>query len=167
MSLVLVGNRIGKAMHSVKDELIGARLLGWMVRESNGANWWVAGVAGDGRLLAWDSSAQGHIEPPKEKKYYAIRVITALHQLGELPGTWLVGWLDDCKRFYLLYKDQDGDIQIPIECDKSWLVIREWEMDTWVKMAVGAYGQWLEFHENMEYSKGQKIMLAAGQKPKH
>ena len=54
---------------------------------------------------------------------------------------------------------------MPIDCEKSWLVIREWEMDSWKNLAMMAYGQLLEYNENMELSKGQQYKKAAGEKP--
>lgn len=156
--------KLNSVCHTVSDRQIEARLLQWMLTEANHTNWWVCGATHDGKVVCWDSAADRRTPYliPKDRQYYAVRVLSKLHELG-LPGTWLVGWIDDCKRFYLLWKDDDGDIQIPIECDRSWLSLREWDMDTWASMAMTAYLQWQEMERVVDASPNQRFSPANGE----
>lgn len=165
MSLIIPGEGHGKSIHGLDDRLIGARLLGWMVRESNGTNWWIVALAHDGKVVSWDSSGQNLLVIPKDRQHFAIRVLSALNADAGEDGLWLVAWFDDCKRFYMLWKDQDGDIQIPIESDISWLRLREWSPHDFVKQAAAAFVTWEKWHENMEYGRAQQIKLANGERP--
>ena len=167
--ILLPGSGFGKSVHGLDDRLIGARLLGWMVRESAGTNWWICGLTHDGKIIAWDSTAQAAsldtaLDIGKHKTHFAVQVLSALAEVGN-DGTWLVAWFDNCKRFYLLWKDADGDIQIPIEIDVSWLRLREWKAHHFVEHATTAMATWQKIHDNMEYGAGQQKFLAKGDKP--
>jgi hypothetical protein len=171
VSLILQGEGIGKSVHGLEDRLIGARLLGWMVRESAGCNWWICGLTHDGKIITWDSTAQAAsldkaLDVPRDKVHFATQALSALVEVGD-DGTWLVAWIDNCKRFYLLWKDEDGDIQIPIEidCIGGWLKLREWQPRHFVEHATTAMATWKEIHKRMEYGAGQQIKLAKGDKP--
>lgn len=162
MSTIITGEGFGKAVHGIDDRVIGARLLGWMVRECGAANWWICGLTKDGKVLAWDSTGQGTLFIPKDRQHFAMRVLSALAHEASEGGLWLVAWIDDGKRFYLLWKDEDGDIQIPIEIDVGWLRLREWPMQEFVDQAATAFQVWERMHANMDYGRGQQIMLAKG-----
>lgn len=168
-NIILPGHGFGHAVHGLDDRLIGARMLGWMLSEANGTNWWICGLLKDGKIVAWDSTAKAtddkqNLKIPKERELFAINVMSALVEVAE-GGTWLCAWFDDCKRFYLLWKDEDGDIQIPIECDQSWLRLSTWKPDDFCRHAAHAHATWLNLHKNMEYGAGQQIKLAKGEKP--
>lgn len=163
--LIIPGEGFGKSVHGIDDRVIGARLLGWMVRECGTANWWISGLTKDGKILAWDSTGLGTLQIPKDRQHFAVRVMSALAREASEGGLWLTAWIDDGKRFYLLWKDEDGDIQIPIEIDVAWLRLREWPMQEFIDQAAGAFKLWEEFHANMDYSRSQKIMLAKGDRP--
>lgn len=159
---------LGKQVHGVSDQLIEARILEWMMREANGGNWWLLGVTHDGKVIAWDNGAgvQTGLQPPRDREHYALAVLSALNLELAQGGTWMVAWIDDCRRFYLLWRDADGDIQIPIDCDRSWLRFREWGVDVWLRMAGGAWQQWTEIQQNLELRPDQTVRLAAGEAPK-
>ena len=166
--LILPGEGFGKSVHGLDDRLIGARLLGWMTLEANGANWWVCGLLKDGKVIAWDSTAQAtnkvlRLPLPLDRQHFAVRALSGLVEIGE-GGTWLCAWFDNGKRFYMLWKDEDGDIQIPIEVDVGWVRLREWSAGDLVRLASQSFKTWAEIHKNMEYRKGQQIKLAKGEK---
>ncbi len=167
MGQIITGEALGRDVHQLDDRLIGARMLGWMTEECKGANWWVCAATGDGKMIEWDSTALGHYSPDKAQKHYATRILSALHSLECDGGTWLVSWIDNCKRLHLVFKDHDGDIQTCIDSDKSWLIIREWDMDVWKKMATAAIDGWQSMEAVVEISDSQRYKLAAGESRLH
>lgn len=162
---IIEGFGTRSSLHAVDDRLIGARMLGWLNEEAGGSNWWCCAVTQDGHAIEWDSTAVGNYSPDKAKKHYALRILSALANLEPDGGTWLVSWIDDCKKLQLLFKDRDGDIQACVDCDKSWLIIREWPMDAWQRQAEAALDVWRDWWRNMEVKRSQQYRLAAGEKP--
>lgn len=181
MDKTISGDIILRPTHAMADHLIGARLRGWMHVEAGGTmaeidglkvpdlpakvDWWVCGVTADGKVIAWDSTPTQTMPMTQNRRFFAMQVLARLNARASEGGLWLVAWFDGGRRFYLLWKDQDGDIQIPIEIDVPWFRLREWTPDDFLKMAVASHITWSNIHRNMEYREGQQIRLAQGELP--
>jgi hypothetical protein len=156
----------GHSVHALDDRVIGARLLGWMVRQAGPANWWCCWITHDGKIIEKDSAAGTEVVPiPLDRKYFAVNVCTAVNvEVGE-GGVWVAAWFDNCKKFYLLWKDEDGDITLDIEFDQSWLRLRTWHPFDFCAHCKAAIERWSEHQANLELAKGQTVKLAKGERP--
>lgn len=158
----IITSRAG-GTHSLPTEWLGKRMLGWMFLESQGSPWWLCAVTREGsfKLASHDGSQQG---PSVEHEDYAKRVAWHLNQVADHGGAWFTAWIDGV-RFYLLWKDSDGDIQIPIECDLGWHHIADWTPDDWAEQAEQAHAAWTEFYRNIAEQAGplKTVNLAQGQ----
>lgn len=152
--------------HGLPTEWLTKRVVGWMFDEAKGSPWWICALTRDGEFKVSSHCGTG-TGPLVSYQDYAKRVLWHLNRHCHHGGAWLVGWIDNGRRFYLLFKDADGDIQIPIDCDKRWEEIKEWSPDDWAEQAEQAYAIWAEFHRSIEYQRGQQIKLAQGEKPLH
>jgi hypothetical protein len=160
MSL-LITDRTG-GTHGLPTEWLGKRVVGWMSDEANGSPWWLCALTREGKFHY--ASHDGVNAPGEDYISYARRVCRHLNRECHNGGAWLVGWFDNGMRFYLLWKDPDGDIQIPIECDLCWETIREWALEDWAEQAAQALSAWESFHQNMNYRPGQCVKLAQGER---
>lgn len=161
---VIVTDKIGAPGHEVPEDWLRARVRGWMnTTESPGRDFWIGTYTADGRWIYCSSQLDRWATPPSKQKY-AMDVCKHLNRQCAAGGAWLVGWTLEARRFYLLWKDGDGDIQIPIDCDKPFIVIRDWPMHTWENMATAALGVWSEWHRNQEHGKGQQVKRAQGER---
>ena len=112
--IVLDGKISDKNTHSLPTEWLGARLVAWMFDEAGGSKWWLCALTceGDYRYASHDNQHK----PPLDHVEYARNVNRFVNRVANHGGAWVTGWFDDV-RFYMLWKDKDGDLQIPIECD--------------------------------------------------
>lgn len=151
--------RNGKSPHNLRDDLLGARLIPWMFLESGGDDWWLCAITASGEFV---SASNDNIHKPSSDKIdYAQRICRHVNQVANHGGAWVTAWFGN-KRFYLLWKDCDGDIHIPIECDKGWEHIMDWRVCNWAEQAEQAFAVWSDFITNMEISKSQQVCLAKG-----
>lgn len=148
--------------HSLTDELLRARVRGWMNLEAGGHDFWIGTHTTEGRWIHC-ASRRDTYAPSSEKRAFAMRVCLHINKQLTMGGAWLCGWLLDGSRFYLLWKDPDGDIQIPIECDKSFAHISEWELDAWSRLCFEALTAWAEIHAGPELARGQGKLVAQGE----
>ena len=146
------------------DDWLTSRLVPWMFVESGGTAWWVCVLPRDGNFL--ERSHDMVYEPELPQRGFARRVAVALNKHVNNGGAWITGWIDNGLRFYMLWKDRDGDIHIPIDCDKPFIIIRDWEMDRWCAHAQAAYESWLEHYRAVDVDDRNKIRLAQGERPR-
>ena len=153
------------AGHRLSEDLLRARVRGWMERhESPGMDFWIGAYSASGKWI-YCASRRDSYRPPQEQMKYAMDVCRHLNRHVAGEGAWLAGWIRRGREFYLLWKDKDGDIQVPIEAQKPWLVLQRYTLDDWEKHATAALGVWSEWHKNMEYGRGQQVRLAKGEQP--
>lgn len=165
MSEIIVSDRIDGGGHRLSDELLRSRVRGWLERnESPGMAFWVGAYSASGKWI-FCSSNHDRYRPTAELMTYAQDVCRHLNRHVAADGAWLTGWIRGGREFYLLWKDKDGDIQIPIEAQKPWLVLQRYTLDDWEKHATAALGVWSEVHKNMDYGPGQQVHRARGQQP--
>ncbi len=150
--------------HHLQDRWLHARLYQWFMREGS-RKCWVC-IQGEGRWVYW--SKGGKIMPPDDKRRYARAVVHYLNRHCNYDGAWVGAWLDDgWKRFYLLWKDEGGDIQIPMDTagSLSWEGkdgFRNWPMDAWGNLATNAWELWRDAQEAVAAKPEQQISLAKG-----
>jgi len=147
--------------HAVGELELRARVRGWMDHEAAGDNWWIGTFTIDGRWIDC-ASMDDTWRPTAAKQTYALDVCRHLNRAAHGNGAWLCGWIGHTE-FYMLWKDAEGDIQIPASCGRSWRELRNWNVEVWEKHAATMLVKWAEHHKNMEYGKGQQKELARGE----
>lgn len=150
-------------MHALHDNWVASRVPLWMFSEFPGETWWLCAQLADQKLIY--GSYNNHYEPRPARKDYAESVLRHVNRTAGYGGAWMCGWVRDERLFYLLWKDEDGDIQVPIECEKPWFRIREWKVEDWEGQCHMAVQTYLEFIQNLELQTGQTVKLAQGQRP--
>jgi hypothetical protein len=153
-----IHDNVSGATHSVPAEWVASRMVSWMMEESEGRPWWVTGLTPHGKFI--HANFPESYFPKPERQAYAHHICYELNKQLHYGGTWLAGWLHGGNRFYLLWKDRDGDIQIPIDCDKPWHIIRQWPVDSWLNNANAAYETWFQIMEQIEANQDQTVKLA-------
>jgi hypothetical protein len=151
-------------IYRLPEEVIGARVWGFLYFESQG-HYWVCAQLQNGRFRqrGTDLLQGGNWSPGEEKKSYARRVCAAMNKHCRHGGLWFVCWIHDGMQFFLLWKDADGDIHIPIECDKPWIVIREWPMAVWERHGEEAWEAWREVWKAVEPDPAGQALVAQGE----
>lgn len=160
----IIEDRISAPGHNMPEAWLRARVRGWMEVESPDALYWIGSYSADGKWI-FCSSWRDTYRPTDYRMKYAQDVGRHLNREASAGGAWLVGWIRGGHEFYLLWKDPDGDIQIPIEAKKPWIVLQRYTLDDWLKHATAALGVWSEWKRTMEYTNNQTVKLAQGQQP--
>lgn len=158
---IMLPEEAGGARHGVEEKDLRSRVRGWLILESNWNPFWCCADRPDGKLIV---SGYQNCIPPIAKQEFARDVMRHLNRTIANQGAWIVAWLYNGRRFYMLWKDKDGDIQVPIECDRPFFVLRTWNMDDFNRHAVAALGVWSEWHRNLDASKSQGKKVAQGEK---
>ena len=149
-------------LHSLPDKWLGARAVGWMFSETTG-DWWLTSFTGDGKQVC--ASSRPNFIPCAEKQERAKSICRYINKHANNGGAWLAGYLskDLPQEFYLLWKDRDGDIQIPIEFPQSFEELRDkWALDDFLFQADMAISQWGDHMSSLELSNAQRGSLVAG-----
>ena len=149
-------------VHTLDERWLRARVRGWCDLESGGDNFWLGTYTKSGEWI-FCSSSRDTWHPNERRVDYARNVVHHLNRHCNNGGAWLGGWFYAGRRFYLLWKDVDGDLQIPIECDKPWIVLRTYDLAHWEKIAHTAIATWTNWHKNMQYRSGQTKRVAQGE----
>lgn len=153
-------------VHEMPETWLRSRVRGWMeLRESPGLDFWIGTYTADGMNSRWIfcSSRQDNYVPLMHRVVYARDVCRYINRHCAYGGAWLTGWIRGGNEFYLLWKDPDGDIAIPLECDKPFVQILGWPMDVWAQHCNDAIKLRHDWLEAMELSKSQQVKLAQGQ----
>ena len=163
------------SVHTLPEEWLRARVRGWLTQENeyktglNGsatiktAGWWGCTFTAEGKFLEVDGGDEPY-HPSLLEYDLARRVCRFVNRECNHGGAWIVAWCLGGKRFYLVWKDNDGDFQVPIECDLPLHRYLGWSMNDWAEHASQAYSVWCEWHAQMEYTNGQQVKLAQGEK---
>jgi len=166
-TLTVVG-RIEESTHKLEDRWITARVRGWMFKETlNAANpWWLCTVTADRKLI--ESSHDALWKPDDLRRDYAHKACRYVNKHAGFGGVWFVGWIDDAlsggSRFYLCWKDWDGDIQVPVECDLGVEhMMQRFQFGHWANLCAQALQQWGEWRLDMELKPDQMVKHAQGQ----
>ncbi len=166
---IIVDERLTERLHDMPETWLRARVRGWLeVTESPSQAWWIGTYSADRRWL-WASSEMNTYTPLQHRIEYARRVCLHINKTSRQGGVWFAGWIRGGSEFYLMWKDADGDICVPLECDRPFTIIQNWNGDVWVnhcETALAVRKQWVE---NMELSKTQRPKVAQGERvsPEH
>jgi len=150
--------------HTLPGEWLESRLIAWFMRESGSRCWVCFQYAENGAWRYW-SKVDG-TGPQESMRDYARRVVAYLNRELNHRGAWIGGWMDQgFSRFYLLWKDRDGDIQFPIDTaghikPKE---IMAWPIEKWGEHGEAAYRSWRIAMEAIDAQPNQQIKLAQGQ----
>ncbi len=152
------------ASHNVQDKWVRARLYEWFIKEGP-SRCWVCIQHEDGRWYYW-SKGKGKDAPPGRKRQYARAVAGYLNKECHFDGMWITAWLDaGWSRFYLLWKDAGGDIQIPMDTagGLTWEGsngFSHWPMDAWGHLCSNAHELWEQAERVVAATDEQKLSLA-------
>lgn len=164
MSKILTLDKINEHVHDLNDQWLGARVVGWM--NSEGAEhfqktaWWIMAIYANGLVRTVQSDPSW--EPPLLAKDLARKLCRYINKECAHGGAWLVGYFGEM--LYFLWKDKDGDIQVPLEFLKPLHVLLGWTNEDFAEHCDQALTRWVEWHESMEYGRGQQKRLAQGER---
>lgn len=162
-SQVVLADQIGAPGHHVPEAWLRARVRGWMeLIESPDSDFWIGTYTADGKWI-YCSSHGDTWAPHPSKQNFAMKVCRHLNMHCNGGGAWLAGWRFGNREFYLLQKDADGDLSIPIEVGQPFSVIREWPLHIWENHATAALGVAEEFKRAPETTKAQMVKVAQGE----
>ena len=151
-----------KRLHNLPDKWLTARATAWMFSETTG-HWWITTYTGDGKQLF--AADKLNYQPAFEDRDFASRVCKYVNKHANNGGAWMAGFLskDRPEQFYLLWKDSDGDIHIPIEFPQALKDLKEWKLDDFLFHADMAVATWKEEWAKLELSRAQKeVSLVRG-----
>lgn len=165
-SIQLVGDKAVKHLHELPEDWLRARVRGWMeLCESPDLAYWIGTYKANGTWISC-SSQNDAWTPTQLRQTYAQDVCRHLNRQCNFGGAWLAGWFRGGREFYLLWKDPDGDIQIPIECDKPMIALLKWKLTDWERQACTAHAIWHENFQKMNEIRPGKdtVKVAQGEK---
>lgn len=162
--LILTDNIEPGSGHHLDEGWLRARVRGWMhLIESPDQDFWIGSYTADGKWI-YCSSRGDTWAPHPAKQDFAMKVCQHVNRQAAGDGAWLTGWRLGNREFYMLHKDVDGDIQIPIEFGQGFSRLREWELHIFENHAVAALGIFSEFKRAPEAAKSQLVKVAQGEK---
>ena len=156
-------------VHQLPEQWLRSRVRGWIeLQESPGLAYWVGCYTPDGRWIYCSSDADRWAPKPYRQEY-AMQVCRHINKQCSHGGAWLVGWIRGGREFYMLWKDPDGDIQIPIECDKPFIALQKYTLFDWEGHCNAAHGVYTEHQRNIEMTESQQVKRAQGERtsPRH
>lgn len=160
---IIVDERLASSVQEMPEQWLRSRVRGWMeLTESPDLDFWIGTYAG--RQWIWCSSRGDSYAPLQHRIDYARGVCKHLNRACAHGGAWLTGWIRGGHEFYALWKDPDGDISIPLECDVPFTQLIGWSNYNWEQHANGAIEVWRRFQEAIDASPDQKKSLAQGQR---
>jgi hypothetical protein len=126
-------------LHTLPEQWLRARFRGWLTMiESPDLNFWAGCYTADGKWICCSSNQDGW-HPNDRRMNYAMNVNRHINRHASHGGAWMTGWIKGGHVFYLCWKDPDGDIQIPIECDKPFVVLKNYTHFDWERHCNAAY----------------------------
>lgn len=142
-------------LHKLPDKWLTARATAWMFSETTG-HWWLTTYTSDGKQLF--AADKLNYKPSFENRELASRVCKYINKQANYGGAWMAGFLskDRPEEFYLLWKDSDGDIHIPIEFPFALKDLQEWKLDDFLFHADMAIHMWKEDRAKLELSRAQQ-----------
>jgi hypothetical protein len=162
--VVMPESHLHEHLHQLPEHLLRSRVRAWVgVIESPDQDFWIGTYTADGKWI-WCASRNDRWLPVEYRVAFAHKVCRHVNKAINNGGAWLCGFIRGGRQFYMLWKDADGDIQIPIEFDHPFMVMSKWPMDSFEKKCAVALGIWSEHRRGLELGKDQTVNRAAGQK---
>lgn len=161
---LITDERLNQAVHEMPEQWLRARVRGWMeLSESPNLDYWIGTYTAEGKWISC-SSRDNAFAPLQHRIDYARRLCRHVNKACAHGGVWLVGWIRGGHEFYLLWKDQDGDLRCPIECDRPFTALVGWSFYNWEQHCNGAIEMVLEHDRYLELKAGQSKKLAQGER---
>lgn len=157
---IIDGTKSG--LHNLKIEWLTARIVDFMMLETRGANWWISTMNTEGKFLHAANPAD--YIPDEEHQELAHKICIMMNRKAHYNGAWLVAWVDNSSALMCIWKDEDGDIQIMVDCIKAWSVMSKWPLESWAGKAHKAYEFWFDAKEAVAAKVHQQVKLAQGQR---
>jgi hypothetical protein len=144
-----------KTFHNLPDKWLTARAVSWMNSETTG-RWWLMSYTANGTPVS--ASSKGY-QPSIERQEFAKNICEYLNLQNNADGAWMAGFVDKDheQSFYLLWKDCDGDIRIPIEFPQSFIELSTvWKLDDFLGHSAEAIAALKEYEYALDFNKGQR-----------
>ncbi len=165
-AVMVVGEKAAGHLHELPEQWLRSRVRGWMeLCESPDLAFWIGTYTPEGKWIYCSSDNDTYV-PKTYRQIYAMVVAKHLNKHCNFGGAWLAGWFRGGKEFYLLWKDVDGDIQIPIESNVPFIKLAKWSVESWERQACTAFAIWKEMRSHSEAGRKQDtVKVAQGEKP--
>lgn len=159
---ILVDEKLNESVLELPENWLRSRVRAWMdSTESPDMDWWIGSYTPEGTWI-WASSGKNSYTPLMHRIDFARRICKYVNRDCNNGGAWLAGWIRNGREFYLLWKDPDGDIAIPMEFPQPFNTLVGWNNEDFAEHCAQAHATWVEWHKNMEYSRNQQRKLAQG-----
>ena len=154
--------RTGLALHRLGDRELSASLIGMLDMEAGGGGWWALVPRSNGDLLHRHNRLA--ILPDAERQDFARRLVIRLNQELHCNGAWIVGWADANRRWFMFWKDRDGDQHVVVDNDEPWARVRSVPVEHWLDDANAAWAKtFLDFKAVLDLKPGMQAKLAQGE----
>lgn len=173
---IVVPERLTESVHGLREEWLRSRVRGWMDTENKlvdeqgvvhgVASWWIGCYAGKKWIFA--STDKDRWSPGALKEEFARNVCRYVNRECANGGAWLAGWSRSAEWFYMLWKDEDGDLQIELafntkQSNLAFDRLLGWSMEDFCEHAEQSMKTHREWHRDMDYARGQQHKLAQGE----
>jgi hypothetical protein len=160
-----LGTELTDARHHVHDDSLGAGLVTHLCSEAGRGGWWAVVMRSNGTLHFRKDFPHTAL-PEDEKRDYAKRLCIALnHELAHYNGVWVVAWVDDARKIVMLWKDVDGDHQVTLFDDETWLRMKKKPIEWHVGNGEVLIRKWVyEFQKRLGLTDRQQFLAAKGQR---
>lgn len=152
------------ALHKVPDNLVLVDLANQLTEEF-GSDWYVVIAFSNGAFTRRGETDFGPL-PDAEIRERMIDVALLLNKDVAHGGHWVVAWANSPKCLCALWRDADGDMQIPIYLDEPWPRVRKMTAAQFAQSCEEAHVIWLEhMYAVLELKPEETIKLAQGELP--
>lgn len=151
------------AKSELSNQLRRARLRGFLDRESPEGGWWAVIVDEDMRPQEFWSEDLG-FKPPELHKRFALSVVEVANRSAHYHGVWCIAWFRGLRRWAIIWKDWDGDIQIFGDDSTDILQLLSLPLDHWAEHCTTMIETWLDkMRVDIAAKPEQQVHLAAGE----
>jgi hypothetical protein len=154
----------GGRFHPVPPELVTIDLASQLTDEF-GDDWYAIITFADGTMTRRGEADVGPV-PDEERLEFLIRMAKRLNREMHHGGHWVTGWAYNPGCVFALWRDSDGDMQIPVYIDDVWPRVRDAGVDKFVQDCQHAYDSWREvMFQVLQLRPEETIKLAQGEMP--
>lgn len=152
------------SLHKVPDPIVFVSLAEQLAAEF-GSDSYVVVALGNGVFTRRGLQDFGRV-PDGEKIAALIALCRRLNQDAANGGHWVTLWSFQEERLCALWRDEDGDMQIPIYLDEPWARCRTYAVERLASEAARAYEVWKEMiFMVLQLKPEETVKLAQGQLP--
>lgn len=149
----------------LSNQLRRARLRGFLDRESPEGGWWAVIMDEDMKPHEFWSEELGFV-PPELHKQFALRVNEVANRAAHYHGVWCVAWFRHLRRWAIVWKDWDGDIQVFGDDSTDIFKLLALSPEHWAEHCTTMIETWLDkMRFDIAAKPEQQVHLAAGEKP--